>query len=143
MMAACKINHLGCLILTSLTLLSGFMHRNFSSVIEATGELEGAGLCGCLERRVYSPGRSRRDAAAGPAGVQAEVGDRPHTAGPALEGSLDTVLVHSGKDLNNFERSLQNAAHLNVWGIRSNRAFSNFTFIFFVICFWNVKEIKE
>lgn len=52
-------------------------------------------------RRVYSPGRSRRDAAAGPVGVQAEVGDRPRTAGPGPEDSLDTVLGHFGKDLNN------------------------------------------
>lgn len=107
MMAACKINHLGCLSLTSIILLAGFMHKNVSSVIEATGELEGVGLSSCLARRVYSPGRSHRDAAAGPVGVQAGVGDRPRTAGPALEDSLDTVLVYSGKDLNNFERSLK------------------------------------
>lgn len=66
-----------------------------------SGKTARAGLSRCLARRVYSPGRSRRDAAAGPVGVLAEVGDRPRTAGPALEDSLDTVLAHSGKDLNN------------------------------------------
>lgn len=48
---------------------------------------------------VYSPGRSRMDAAAGPVGVQAEGGDRPRTAVPALEDSLDTVLGHFGRGL--------------------------------------------
>lgn len=51
--------------------------------------------------------------------VQVEVGDRPRIAVPVPEDSLDTVLVHSGKDLSNLERSLQNAARLKVWDIGS------------------------
>lgn len=46
-----------------------------------------------------SLGHSRMDAAADPAGVQAEVGDRLHTVVPAPEGSWDTVQEHFGRDL--------------------------------------------
>lgn len=91
--------------LTSRTPLSGFLGTKHSATeIQATGELgrtHRQGFSGCLARRLYSPGRSRRDAAAGPAGVQAGVGDRPRTAGPAPEDSWDTVLGHFGKDLDN------------------------------------------
>lgn len=80
------------------------MHTTFSysdSGVGRTGKNVPAGLSGCPARQVYSPGRSRRDAAVGPVGVQAEVGGRPRTAGPAPEDSLDTVLGHFGKDLHN------------------------------------------
>lgn len=56
----------------------------------------------------YSPGRNRRDAAAGPAEVRAEEGDRLRTAVPAPEGSWDTALDRSGRGLEN---------HNDVWAV--------------------------
>lgn len=58
-----------------------------------------ASLCDCLVLWVYSPGHSRMDAVAGPVGVQAEEGDRSHTAVPVPEDSSDTVLGQFGRDL--------------------------------------------
>lgn len=41
----------------------------------------------CPMLRLYSPGRNRKGAAAGPVGVQAAEDDSPHTAAPAPEDS--------------------------------------------------------
>lgn len=96
-------------------------------------------------RRVYSPGRSRRDAAAGPVGVQAEVGDRPRTAGPAPEDSLDTVLGHFGKDLNNHweltlkRRTLEGGKHQSKASMKKAtcaRVFSKYTIFLFLTGGW-------
>lgn len=55
---------------------------------------------------LYSPGRNRRGAAAGPAGVRAEGGGRLRTAGPGPEGSWDTALERSGRGLEDQESTL-------------------------------------
>lgn len=48
---------------------------------------------------IYSLGHNRTDAAAGPAGVQAEEGDTLHTAAPAPEDNWGTVQEHFEKAL--------------------------------------------
>lgn len=55
---------------------------------------------------LYSPGRNRRGAAAGPAAVRAEGGGRLRTAVLAPEGSWDTAPERPGRGLKDQESIL-------------------------------------
>lgn len=73
--------------LTPLTLSSDVKTQNIVNHKRQTKTNVEASLGGRALWWLYSPGRNRRDAAAGPAGVQAEGGDRRRTAVLAPEGS--------------------------------------------------------
>lgn len=78
----------------------------------------------------YSPGRNRRDAAAGPAGVQAAEGDRLRTAALAPEGSWGTALDRSGRGLKEPEAvsarcwANYDGARTGTFDFRTNRTVS-------------------